>query len=265
MALYSYVKSSHPTIDYQQPKPAGPVKKVSRVISLAFLSIGLFMIGQVAYPIIASYLSTMSLYSPEIVSPLAQSQSQAPGIFSAPVQAFAAVANTTALNSTTTAVDDSYRPSTWFPGAAQSVAGHENTEVQYYTLTIPKLKIDAATVEFGGTDLKKSLVAWPTSAMPGNFGVNIIFGHSELPQFASPDNFSGIFTHLMDLNNGDDIYINYDGVRYHYQVVDKKIIEPTDLSILEQRFDAAYVSLITCEPPGTVWKRGVVRAQLTQT
>ena len=66
----------------------------------------------------------------------------------------------------------------------------------------------------------------------------------------------------MSLDDGDEIYLDYDQVRYRYLVVDKKVVEPTDLSVLEQRFDAGYVTLITCVPPGTIWKRGVIRARL---
>ena len=68
----------------------------------------------------------------------------------------------------------------------------------------------------------------------------------------------------MDLEKGDEIYLDFDQVRYKYLVVDKKIVEPSDLSVLEQRFDSGYVTLITCVPPGTVWKKGVIRARLSQ-
>jgi len=34
--------------------------------------------------------------------------------------------------------------------------------------------------------------------------------------------------------------------------------------VLEQKNDASYISLITCVPPGTYWKRLVVRAKLTE-
>lgn len=66
----------------------------------------------------------------------------------------------------------------------------------------------------------------------------------------------------MDLDDGDEILVDADGIRYKYIVFDKKVIEPTNLSVLEQRFDQAYLTLITCVPPGTLWKRGVVKARL---
>jgi len=39
-------------------------------------------------------------------------------------------------------------------------------------------------------------------------------------------------------------------------------VQPTDLSVLEQRFDGRYLTLITCTPPGTYLRRLVVVAQI---
>jgi len=74
-----------------------------------------------------------------------------------------------------------------------------------------------------------------------------------------------MFTFIMDLKDGDDVFIDYDGIRYHYQVISKKVVEADDISVLEQRFDTAYVTLITCVPPGTLWKRGIIKAKLVKT
>ena len=39
-------------------------------------------------------------------------------------------------------------------------------------------------------------------------------------------------------------------------------VQPTDLSVLEQRFDNRYLTLITCSPPGTWLRRLILRAQI---
>lgn len=234
--MYAYIKT--------KPKKERLPKKISGFLASAFVLTGVFLLGQVVWPIAGWYLFLMPNYTRVIASPLASTFVRAAEVVAGPSSS------------------DSFKPGTWFAESQSFDA--TNTVLKTYTISVPKLEIDAATVEVGGDDLKKSLVAWPTSALPGAYGNNIVFGHSELPQFASPNNYSGIFTHLMDLTSGDEILVDYDGVRYKYQVVDKKIVSPTDLSVLEQRFDAAYITLITCEPPGTTWTRGVVRAQLVQ-
>lgn len=248
--LYAYIKK----------EPSKPQFKISRrtarLISATFLILGLFLIGQVVIPIAGSYLLLLPEFTGEIASPLASNfQPVTPPLSPKEVQA-----------SQTVPVPknyDSYRPSTWFADNNSRTISDINN-LHAYTITIPSLKIKNAIVEIGGDNLKKSLIAWPTSALPGSYGVNIIFGHSELPSLASPDNYSGIFTFIMDLENGDEIDIDSDGVHYKYLVFDKEVIDPANLSVLEQRFDRAYLTLITCVPPGTVWKRGVVRAQLVQ-
>ena len=59
---------------------------------------------------------------------------------------------------------------------------------------------------------------------------------------------------------GDTFTILYDGITYAYTVSDLVVVDPTDLSVLEQKFDDSYVTLVTCVPPGTYWKRLNVRA-----
>lgn len=229
--MYSYLKAA-------KTKPRKKSSRLNKLLSLSFLVLGLFLISQAFYPVVGWYIFVMPGIGSKIISPIATA-------FPALVQASEA---------------DSYSPSTWFTNIDKTVQA-STAPVKTYTITIPKLKIENANVVVGG-DLRKSLVAWPTSAMPGTWGNNIIFGHSELPQFANPKNYSGIFTFLMDLNEGDEIFVDYDGVRFRYQVIDKKVVDPTDIAVLEQRFDSSYLTLITCVPPGTVWKRGIIRAKL---
>lgn len=242
--LYAYVKK----------KPVRPrfrfSRRLARFVSVVFLCVGLVLLGQVILPIASSFLVLLPQYSSEIASPLAS--------YVAPIaQANESLSVLPLTNS------DPYRPSTWFANTnSQPIGG---TNLRTYSLSIPRLKIDSAIVTFGGDDLKKSLVAWPTSALPGSYGANIIFGHSELPSLANTKDYAGIFTFLMDLESGDEIFIDSDGIRYKYVVFEKKVIEPTNLSILEQRFDRAYLTLITCVPPGTLWKRGVIKAALEKT
>lgn len=242
MAIYYYLKA--------KPKKASRFsKRWANLISTSMLILGVIFISQAILPILGWYFLVMPSLGVGIASPLSSD-------YRSPILAFPSIVK--AMDQS----DNSYKPTAWFMGAKGLPSSRLALKV--YSLSIPKLKIDGATVEIGGENLKKSLVAWGTSSVPGTYGNNIIFGHSELPQFASPKDYSGIFTSLMTLENGDDVFVDYDGIRYRYQVIDKSVIEPTNLSVLEQRFDAAYVTLITCVPPGTLWKRGVIRAKLSQ-
>jgi sortase A len=61
---------------------------------------------------------------------------------------------------------------------------------------------------------------------------------------------------------GDEVFVTYDGVEYVYTIHEMVVVDPTDLSALEQRFDDSYLTLVTCVPPGTYWKRLNVKAKL---
>lgn len=154
---------------------------------------------------------------------------------------------------------DYSNPNSWFTGVS-----FEEGQDKYYYLTIKKLNIRGAKVKIGGSDLFKSLIAWPTGALPGSMGNTIVFGHSALPIFYNPSSYTTMFTHVYDLRSGDEIEIDYDGVKYKYVVESKKTISPTDLSVLEQNYASSKLVLITCVPPGTYLKRGVITAKLVQ-
>jgi sortase A len=132
-----------------------------------------------------------------------------------------------------------------------------------YTISIPKLNIKNAVVTIGSMDLKKSLIQYPQTALPGQLGNAVVFGHSVLPQFFNPRSYLTIFSTLYKLKQGDEIDVSFDKSNYKYVVDEMYEIQPTDLSVLEQRFDSKNLTLITCSPPGTVLRRLVVHSQLS--
>lgn len=156
-------------------------------------------------------------------------------------------------------LSDSTQASTWFPTAYQKST---ISRVSSYTLSIPKLKIFEATTIIGGEDLSKSLIHWGGSALPGENGKTVIFGHSVLPQFFDPQKYKAIFSTLHTLETGDKILVNFDGIGYKYEIYEMEIVEPQNIAVLGQQYDDSYLYLITCTPPGTYWKRLVVKARL---
>ena len=150
---------------------------------------------------------------------------------------------------------DFTKASNWFPESSKNNAP-EPSKVSFYTVSIPKLKIENATVAIGGED--------SGTALPGKDGNAVIFGHSILPIFYNPKNYMSIFSTLPTLKKGDDIYINYDGISYTYKVEELFEIYPTDIQILEQNPSDSFITLVTCVPPGDPRnpKRLIVRARV---
>jgi len=157
---------------------------------------------------------------------------------------------------------DLTKASNWFAGAP--TASFNQSEISYFTVTVPKLHIDNASVAIGGDDLSKNLIQYPGTALPGKTGNAVIFGHSVLPQFFDPKNYMTIFSTLHKLKKDDIVIANYDGVMYQYQVDNVFEVKPTDLQILEQHQSESYLTLVTCSPPGNPFKprRLIVRAKL---
>jgi len=159
---------------------------------------------------------------------------------------------------------DFTKASNWFPDANMNNQ-HVESKVSFYTISIPKLRIKDAVVAIGGEDLSKSLVQYPGTALPGKNGNAVVFGHSVLPIFYNPKNYTSIFSTIPTLKKGDDIYIEYDGISYSYKVEELFEIYPSDIQILEQNPTDSFITLVTCVPPGDPRnpKRLIVRARVT--
>jgi sortase A len=158
---------------------------------------------------------------------------------------------------------DFTKASNWFPEAEHNKE-FTASKISFYNISIPKLKIENATVAIGGEDLSKSLVQYPGTALPGKRGNAAIFGHSILPIFFDPKNYMAIFSTLPTLKKGDEISIQYDGVSYKYIVEEKFEVLPTDIQVLQQDPSDSFLTLVTCVPPGDPRKpkRLIVRARI---
>jgi sortase A len=119
-----------------------------------------------------------------------------------------------------------------------------------YTVTTT----DPDTVEDA---LEGGVVHYADTALPGQDGNGVIVGHSSNNIF-NPGKYKFAFVLLSRLDGGDTFYLDKNGVRYTYQVYQKEIVSPTDVSVLGPQSQPATFSLITCDPPGTSTNRLVV-------
>lgn len=149
--------------------------------------------------------------------------------------------------------------SNWYP------TYHENkvtTKISSYLLTIPRLKITNAVVSTVDYDLAKHLVHFGGTAIPPEKGNAVIFGHSTLPQLYNSNDYKTIFANVHTLKTGDDLQVTSKGVTYTYKIISIIVVNPEDTSVLQQDFDDSYLTIITCTPPGTIWKRLVIKARM---
>lgn len=137
------------------------------------------------------------------------------------------------------------------------------------TITIPKINIHSPVVyepSVAEAAVQKALEGgidhYGNTPAPGQGGNSVFFGHSS-NDWWEPGNYKFVFILLDKLVPGDQFSIDYQGKRFVYQVSGTKVVEPTDLSVLAQS-PTPTVTLITCTPPGTSWKRLVVVASQIQ-
>ncbi len=151
----------------------------------------------------------------------------------------------------------------WFPQVRRD--SNAMQKVSEYEFSIPSQGITRMKVSTVDFDLSKHLVQYfSTSKSPIDSGTSVIFGHSTLPQWFDPKNYTAIFAHLHLLKNGDGMVVTVNGHDYSYKVFSISIVDSKDPNIFSQSFDNSYITLVTCTPPGTTWKRLVVRASLQQ-
>lgn len=130
---------------------------------------------------------------------------------------------------------------------------------------IPKINVEVPVVyDVGSTDeqaiqaaLERGVVHYPTTPDPGQKGNSVIVGHSSNNIF-NKGKYKFAFVLLNKLETGDLFYLTKDGVRYAYRVYEKRIVSPTDTSVLGPTSKPATATLITCDPPGTSINRLIV-------
>lgn len=116
--------------------------------------------------------------------------------------------------------------------------------------------IDEAAIQRA---LEKGVVHYPTTSNPGEIGNGVIFGHSA-NNILNKGKYKFAFVLLKRLESGDTFYVQKDGKRYVYKVFDKKVVAPTEVSVLYPNYPdkPSTFTLITCDPPGTSLNRLVV-------
>lgn len=102
------------------------------------------------------------------------------------------------------------------------------------------------------------------STPPGLPGNLYLFSHSTDASW-NIIRFNAIFYLLRELEAGDRVIVFYANKRYDYIVFDKAIVSPADVSYLTNRYDYPVLTLQTCDPPGTLLNRLIVRAKLVNT
>jgi LPXTG-site transpeptidase (sortase) family protein len=210
------------------------VTKSGQIFSLSFLVIGAFFLLQVTLPTLSYKVWEMKyLASDEIlVSP--QNGGSILGI--------------------------SIQKDQDFPALVSNLTRQSKANYSQFYVSVPSIGIEDAIVSVDSNNLNTSLAHLPGSALPGEKGNIFISGHSALPLFFKGDkNYGSIFAKLPEVKKGDNIKVNTPFGELNYQVLGIKIVEPSDLTVVNPPdSQGRFISLMTCVPPGFNTKRLVI-------
>jgi len=144
-------------------------------------------------------------------------------------------------------------------------------EKNYY-LYIPKIEVLAPVIPFENTSeknisavLEKGVGLYTGYQLPGKTGKAVILGHSSKETWYHRDGqYAYNFALLDKLQNGDEIYVVFEGKKLIYKVFSNQILTPEKTNeILSQAPKGdSEIALITCWPIGFDFKRVIIQAEL---
>lgn len=136
------------------------------------------------------------------------------------------------------------------------------------SIFIPEIQVQAPFV-FSSTDkpkdmaeaLKKGVLHYPHSALPGEKGKVIILGHSAPPGWPRVNHYH-VFNKLDKLKKGDNVFVYFKNSEYRYQVTGRFFVRPgTKIESLPLTNSENMLFLLSCWPPGKSLQRVVIEAR----
>lgn len=136
-----------------------------------------------------------------------------------------------------------------------------------FSIVIPEIgansriiaNVNAANEEEYLKALQKGVAHADGTSYPGEGGHIFLFAHST-DYIWNVGTYNAVFYLLYKLEQGQEVNIFYKGQRYVYKVVGKKVVDPSEVEFLTRKTNKEFLTLQTCWPPGTAFKRLLVFA-----
>lgn len=136
-----------------------------------------------------------------------------------------------------------------------------------FSLVVPKISanskvvadVDANNESEYQRALTRGVAHAAGTAYPGEEGNVFIFAHSGV-DFAEAVRYNAVFYLLGKMEQGDEIKIFYKGDELRYNVRERKIVDADQIRYMEGEEGKKTLTLMTCWPAGTTFKRMVVIA-----
>jgi len=235
---------------YYYNKAGKKLKKTARLLSLLIVILGISVGSYIFFPLLSWQIYFAPVFaSQDIAVPIPQTT----------------LVNSTTIGSLLSQASNNLSgvdytdAGNWFPNYKLQKG---KPKIDTYTMSIPKINIKDAVVSAVDDDLSIHLVNLGGTALPPDKGNAVIFGHSTLPQLFDAKNYKTIFAKAYELKVGDELFTNVSGVVYKYRIYNITVVSPEDTTVLQQDYSDSFLTLITCTPPGTIWKRLIIKSRL---
>lgn len=133
-------------------------------------------------------------------------------------------------------------------------------------LYIPKINVDIATTSEDASAIRSGAVhRSPQSGNPKDGGNYVLAAHRfQLGLTPQQTRAKSPFYHMDKLGAGDEIYVDYEGIRYAFKIVERKFVDPTAHEV-EAKTNSDQLTLYSSELSGPTATREVVVAEPTGT
>jgi sortase A len=136
-----------------------------------------------------------------------------------------------------------------------------------FSVVIPKIGANAPIIDNVDTAdetaysavLKKGVAHALGTAYPGEGGHIFLFAHST-DYWWNVTTYNAVFYLLGKLVVGDEINVFFKGQRYVYHVIGSVIVDPSQVEYITRKTNTEFLTLQTCWPLGTTFKRLLVFA-----
>lgn len=108
--------------------------------------------------------------------------------------------------------------------------------------------------------LTKGVAQAKGTAFPDKIGNMFLFSHSSA-NLLEAARYNSVFYLLSKLEKNDEIDIYYKQTKYVYKVAEIKLVDAKDVSYLNPKSEVKMLTLMTCWPAGTTYKRLLVIAR----
>lgn len=137
-----------------------------------------------------------------------------------------------------------------------------------FGIIIPKINANAKIIPsvdpFNSVEYQNALTRGVAhakgSAFPGEGRNTFLFSHSSV-NFFEALRYNSVFYLLSKMERGDPIDIYYRNIRYTYNVAEVRTVAPSAVEYLFTVPKTETLTLMTCWPPGTTYKRLIVIAE----